>query len=72
MAYGPTAAGFNRCYKLRLIHDIPAETVAARVVAAIEKRERAVRLPIEARLFPLLRAAPQRILRWVSTCIPNR
>lgn len=72
MAYGPTAAGFNRAYKLRIIHDVPAEKVAEHVVHAIQHRKRAVRLPIEARLFPLLRASPQRILRWISTGIPTR
>jgi short-subunit dehydrogenase len=72
MAFGPTKAGFDRAYKLRLIHDIPAERVAAEVVEAITKRKRAVRLPIEARLFPLLRAAPQRILRALMIGIPTR
>jgi len=68
----PTEAGFDRAYKLRLIHDVPAGKVADHVVRAVETRQRAVRLPIEARLFPLLRAAPQRILRLLSTGIPNR
>jgi len=68
----PTEAGFERAYKLRLIHDIPASKVADHVVRAVEQRQRAVRLPLEARLFPLLRAAPQRILRLLSTGIPNR
>jgi short-subunit dehydrogenase len=68
----PTEAGFDRAYKLRLIHDVPASKVADHVVRAVEQRQRAVRLPIEARLFPLLRAAPQRLLRLLSTGIPNR
>jgi short-subunit dehydrogenase len=72
MAYKPTAAGFNRAYKLRLIHDIPAERVAEHVIRAIVDRRRAVRLPVEARLFPLLRAAPQRILRVLMKGIPTR
>lgn len=72
MAYGPTAAGFNRSYKLQLIIDVPVATVATHVVAAIEGRKRAVRLPRRAVLFPLLRAAPQRILRGVCAGIPNR
>lgn len=70
--YRPTAAGFDRAYKLRLIHDIPASKVADHVVRAIEERRASVRLPIEARLFPLLRVAPQRLLRLLSTGIPNR
>jgi short-subunit dehydrogenase len=68
----PTEAGFDRAYKLRLLHDVPTEKVAAHVVEAITKRKRAVRLPIEARLFPLLRVAPQRLLRVISAGIPNR
>jgi short-subunit dehydrogenase len=70
--YRPTEAGFERAYKMRLIHDVSAEKVATFVVDAITKRKRAVRLPIEARLFPLLRAAPQRILRALMVGLPNR
>ncbi|MEA3056712.1 MAG: hypothetical protein QOD30_2144 [Actinomycetota bacterium] len=70
--YRPTEAGFERAYKLQLLVDVPAETVAEHVVTAIEKNKRAVRLPRRAALLPLLRAAPQRIVRLVSAGIPNR
>jgi short-subunit dehydrogenase len=70
--YRPTEAGFARSYKLGLIVDVPADTVAAHVVKAIEGRKDAVRLPRRAVLFPLLRVAPQRLLRLLNTGIPNR
>ena len=72
MAYGPTAAGFNRAYKLQLIKDVPAGTVAKKVVAAIEGNKAAVRVPARAMLFPLLRVAPQKLLRLIIRGIPTR
>ena len=72
MAYGPTAAGFNRAYKLRLIVDVPATKVAKKVVRAIEGDKAAVRVPARAMLFPLLRVAPQKLLRLIIRGIPTR
>jgi len=71
-AYRPTEAGFQRGYTLRLIVDVPAEVVAAQTVDAVEHGRRAVRLPKRAMLFPMLRAAPQRMVRLLSAGIPNR
>jgi short-subunit dehydrogenase len=72
MAFGPTAAGFNRAYQLKLIVDVPATKVAKKVVAAIQGDKEAVRLPARAMLFPLLRLAPQKLLRLVIRGIPTR
>jgi short-subunit dehydrogenase len=68
----PTEAGFNRLYKLGLLVDVPATTVAAETVKAIEGRKRHVRLPRRAVLFPMLRASSQRIIRAICIGIPNR
>jgi short-subunit dehydrogenase len=70
--YRPTEAGFNRLYKLGLIVDIPASTVAAHVVKAIQAPKRSVRLPRRGVLFPMLRASSQRIVRALCVGIPNR
>jgi short-subunit dehydrogenase len=70
--YRPTEAGFNRSYKLQLIVDVPPETVAAHIVQAIEGRKPAVRLPKRAMAFPLLRLAPQKLVRLLNIGIPNR
>ncbi|HYD11055.1 MAG TPA: SDR family NAD(P)-dependent oxidoreductase [Acidimicrobiales bacterium] len=71
-SYRPTEAGFARGYKLQLIVDVPAEAVARETVEAVEKNKRAVRLPRRAVLFPMLRAAPQRMVRLLTAGIPNR
>jgi hypothetical protein len=68
----PTDAGFSRLYKLQLIVDVPAATVAANIVKAIEGRKAHVRLPHRGVLFPMLRASSQRIVRWLCVGIPNR
>ena len=70
--YRPTEAGFERGYKLQLLVDVPAEVVARETVDAVEKGKRSVRLPKRAALFPMLRAAPQRMVRVISAGIPNR
>jgi short-subunit dehydrogenase len=70
--YRPTEAGFNRLYKLGLIVDVPAATVAAHIVKAIEGKKRDVRLPRRGVLFPMLRASSQRIIRWLCVGIPTR
>jgi short-subunit dehydrogenase len=70
--YRPTEAGFARSYKLQLIVDVPAETVAAHTVKAIQGRKPAVRLPRRAVAFPLLRLAPQKLVRLLNIGIPNR
>jgi short-subunit dehydrogenase len=70
--YPPIDAGFRRLYRLALVVDVPATTVADHVVRAITAGRRAVRLPRRAVLFALLRAAPQRLVRWLCVGIPNR
>ena len=70
--YRPTEAGFKRLYRLRLIVDIPAATVAEHVVNAITGRKRSVCLPRRGVLFPMLRASSQRIVRVLCAGIPNR
>ncbi len=70
--YAPTEAGFKRLYRLGLIVDVPASTVAAHVVKAITGRKRSIRLPRRGVLFPMLRASSQRIIRVLCVGIPNR
>ena len=70
--YRPTEAGFKRLYRLGLIVDVPASTVAAHVVKAITGRKHSVRLPRRGALFPMLRGSSQRIVRVLCAGIPNR
>jgi short-subunit dehydrogenase len=70
--YRPVDAGFKRLYRLRLIVDVPAVAVADKVVKAIAGQKRSVRLPRRGVLPPMLRAAPQRIVRLLCVGIPNR
>lgn len=60
--YAPTDRSFNRFYKLRLLVDVPKETVADEVVEAVQKDRKHVRLPRRAVAFPLLTEAPRRIV----------
>jgi short-subunit dehydrogenase len=71
-SYRPTEAGFERLYKLGLIVDVPAETVAAQTIKAIQGRKKHVRLPRRGVMFPMLRASSQRMIRTICTGIPNR
>jgi hypothetical protein len=70
--YRPIGVGFDRLYKLALIVDVPASTVATHVVDAIESGRETIRLPRRGALFPMLRRAPQRLLRVLCVGIPNR
>ena len=61
--YEPTAKAFQRCYRMRLLIDVPREKVAEEVVIAVQKGRRHVRLPKRAVAFPMLyalRSAPAR------------
>ena len=65
--YGPAGAGFKRLYRLRLMVDLPRETIADAVVTAVEHGRRTVWLPRRAALFPLLAEAPRRIAELLAT-----
>ena len=70
--YEPTAKAFQRCYRMRLLIDVPREKVAQEIVAAVQKGRRHVRLPKRAIVFPMLSEAPRRAAELVLTGIPHR
>ena len=70
--YAPTKRSFERFYRLRLIVDVPRETVAAAVVEAVRKNRRHVRLPRRSSPFGLLPEAPRRITEFMLTGIPHQ
>jgi short-subunit dehydrogenase len=70
--YEPTAKAFQRCYRIRLLIDVPREKVAAKVVAAVQAGRKHVRLPQPASAFPMLSEAPRRAAELVLTGVPHR
>lgn len=70
--YEPTRRSFDRAYRLRLTVDVPRETVAEKVVDAVRKNRRHVRLPRRTAAFPALAETPRRITEWMLTGIPHQ
>ena len=70
--YRPTDAGFRRLYRLRLMVDVPRETIADATVTAVERGRRTVWLPRRAALFPLLAEAPRRIAEALVTGVRHQ
>ncbi len=72
LSYEPTRASFRRFYKLGLLADANVDTLARKVVAAVEKGKRTVRMPARAFLFPALTNAPRRLVEWFLVGVPRR
>jgi short-subunit dehydrogenase len=70
--YKPVADSFNRFYQLRLLRDVPKETVADDVVSAVEKGRRHVRHPKRAALFPALSETPRRVTELLLRGVDHR
>jgi short-subunit dehydrogenase len=70
--YKPTSDSFRRFYRLQLLVDVPRETVADQVVAAVEKNRRHVRIPKRAVLFPLLTETPRRLVELLLTGVKHQ
>jgi short-subunit dehydrogenase len=70
--YEPTAEAFQRFYQMRLMVDVPREKVANKVVEAVQKGRRYVRVPKRAALFPILNEAPRRITEVMLTGVRHR
>lgn len=67
----PTEASFQRFYQLQILVDIPRETVANAVVAAITKNRRHVRLPRRAAITSILTETPRRFVELMLTGVPH-
>jgi len=72
MDHEPTAAAFQRSYRMRLAVDVPRETVADQVVEAVQKGRRHVRIPKRGAVFPMLCEVPRRIAEVLLTGVPHR
>ena len=70
--YEPTARAFRRFYRLRLIVDVPRETVADEVVRAVAQGRKHVRIPKRAAIFPMLSEAPRRTVELLLAGVPAR
>jgi uncharacterized protein len=70
--YSPTRKSFDRFYKLQLLVDVPRESVADEVVAAVQKARRHVRIPKRALAFPMLNEAPRRIIETLLVGVRSR
>ncbi|MGQ0615863.1 MAG: SDR family oxidoreductase [Acidimicrobiia bacterium] len=66
-AYRPTAASFRRFRRLGLLVEVPPEKVADRVVDAVVKDHRHVRLPRRAATAPALAELPRRMTEVLLT-----
>ena len=70
--YEPTAKSYRRFYRMRLMVDVPREKVADKVVEAVQRGRRHVRIPKRNALFPLLSEAPRRIIELLLTGVPHQ
>ena len=70
--YEPTKRSFDRVYRLRLTVDVPRETVARKVVEAVVRNRKHVRLPRRTSAFPMLVEAPRRITELLLTGVPHQ
>jgi short-subunit dehydrogenase len=70
--YEPTAKSFERFYRTRLLVQVPREKVADKVVEAVRRGRRHVRIPKRAVLFPSLSEAPRRTVELLLTGVPHQ
>lgn len=70
--YEPTAESFQRMYRTRLIATVARETVADKVVEAVQKDRRHVRLPRRAAAFAMLAEAPRRATEILLTGVHHQ
>jgi short-subunit dehydrogenase len=71
-SYKPTADSFQRFYRLKLLVDVPKETVADAVLDAVAKGRRHVRIPKRAIAFPMISESPRRIVELLLTGVDHR
>lgn len=70
--YEPTAQSFRRFYQTRLMVDVPRAKVAHKVVKAVYKRRRHLRIPKRTALFLMLSEGPRRVTELMLIGVPHR
>jgi short-subunit dehydrogenase len=70
--YQPTRDSFDRFYRLGLLTDVPRETVAREVLAAVRHDREHVRLPRRALPFALSTQTPRSVVRTVLFGVKHR
>ncbi len=70
--YAPTDDAFRRFYRTGLTVDVPRETVARRVVEAVQKGRRHVRVPKRNAAFPMVAEIPRRAAEVLLTGIAHQ
>ncbi len=70
--YLPTERSFRRFYRTHLTVDVPRETVASKVVEAVQRGRKHVRLPKRNAPFPLVAEIPRRTAEILLTGIPHQ
>ena len=70
--YQPTHESFQRMYHTRLTVDVPRETVARKVLEAVQKGRKHVRVPKRNAAFPVLAEIPRRTAELILTGVPHQ
>lgn len=70
--YEPTRRSFDRAKRIRLSVDVPRETVAAKVVDAVRKDRKHVRVPKRTAGFPAVVEMPRRLTELILTGVPHQ
>lgn len=68
--YAPTASAVGRLFQVRLLGSVARDEVADKVVMAVRRNRRYVRLPKRVALFPMFVAAPRRASELLFNGIP--
>lgn len=70
--YEPTSQSFRRFYQTRLMVDVPREKVADKVLKAVRKGRRHVRMPKRTAVFLMVSEVPRRVTELMLTGVPHR
>lgn len=70
--YEPTAECFRRFYRMRFMVEVPREKVADKVVRAVQKGRRHVRIPKRTAFFLMFCEAPRRTVEVWLTGVPHQ
>lgn len=70
--FGPTDRSFRRFYRTHLTVDVPRETVARKVVDAVQNGRKHVRVPKRNAVFPMFAEIPRRTAELLLTGIPHQ